>query len=72
MKLFKSRTTQNIAVSGGLVVGVLTFLRKLWPDLFAWGAETDLALQEVLTVVLIPLLSRLLAFARTPEKAQGE
>jgi len=43
-----SKTTQNmgagVAVSGGSAVGIITFVRAMFPDILPWGAEHDTAI----------------------------
>lgn len=62
-----SRTTQNVVGSGLTLGGVLAGVRALWPDLLPWSAETDVWLVSTGAGVL----SRLVAFWRTPDKATG-
>ena len=68
----KSRTTQNVAAgsaaSGGLAYGLLAALRSAAPGLLPWDEVHDVAVAVVATTVLAPLLSRIIAFVRTPEK----
>ena len=72
-KLFKSRTTQNVAAgtaaSTGVVAGVLALLRSFAPDILPWPAELDLKIDMLLVMILGPLCSRWFAKWRNPEKA---
>lgn len=72
MKLFKSRTNQNMAagnaVSIGTVAAVLAFVRTMWPELLPWPAIHDLAIDAFVGSTLAPLVSRKIAFWRNPEK----
>lgn len=71
--VIKSNTTQNVAaggaVSGGVAYAVLAALRSVAPDLLPWPPDTDMAIAMALTAVLTPLVSRVIAFKRAPEKA---
>lgn len=68
-----STTTQNVAggvvASGGAIAGAIGFVRAAWPDVLPWGAEADPALVVVLTTVVAPVVSRIIAFWREPVKA---
>ena len=69
MKLLKSKTTQNVAVTGGVAGFLIVILQRVWP-----GLAEDQALQDALIILIntlgLPIVSRLLAFVRNPEKAE--
>ena len=69
----QSTTTQNvaggIAVSGGAIAGAFGFVRSAWPDALPWGVENDPAVIVVLTSVIGPMLSRVIAMIRDRYKA---
>lgn len=69
----KSATTQNVAVGtaagGGAVALVLSWVRSTWG--LPWDASADTSVIVVLTAVIGPLLSRLVAFWRDPAKRTG-
>ncbi len=69
--LLKSRTTQNVAAGTGVTIGVLAAVRSIWPDLLPWSGEQDGVVDSFIMLVLIPTISRILAFLRTPEKLDG-
>ena len=69
--LLKSRTTQNVAAGTGVTIGVLAAVRSIWPDLLPWSGEQDGVVDSFIMLVLIPIISRILAFLRTPEKLDG-
>ena len=68
-----STTTQNVAggvvVSGGTIAGACAFVRSAWPDALPWGSEGDAALVVVLTTIIGPLVSRVIAMIRDRYKA---
>lgn len=70
--IHKSTTTQNVAIAGasgaGSVAGVLLLLRTNWPDLLPWGPEADAGIIALVTTVVVPVLSRVIAFLRHPQK----
>lgn len=72
--VLQSRTTQNVAAAtvttGGTVAGIIAGIRAIWPDLLPWDESVDVSVSVVLTTVIVPLVSRAIAFWRTPEKAQ--
>jgi len=63
--LFKSKVTKRQAIGvggvGGVVTGVLVFVRSQWPALLPWETEGDAALVGIAATILGPLLSRFLA-----------
>lgn len=68
----KSSTTQNVAM-GGISVGAavtwgLEFWRANWPDTVPWTPESDTQAVVGLTVILTPIVSRIIAFLRDPNK----
>lgn len=67
-KTLKSKTTKTVAgstaASGGLVVGLLTFLRATWPDKMPWEESLDADIVAVVTTVVAPVVSRLIAGMR--------
>lgn len=69
--LLKSRTTQNVAAGTGVTMGVLAAVRSIWPTLLPWSGEQDGLVDSFFMLVLIPIISRILAFLRTPEKLDG-
>ena len=72
--MISSKTTQNVA--GGTVLGaggpagIMLFIRQTWPAFDWWPVEADAAIIAVLTTVLIPAISRTIAFWRDPSKAR--
>lgn len=72
MRLFKSRTTQNVAAGGlitvGTIAGVLAWIRSMWPELLPWDPSADAAIDTVAATVLAPVVSRVIAMWRNPEK----
>lgn len=70
--VLQSRTTQNVAAAtvttGGTVAGVIAGARAVFPDLIPWNESADVSVAVVITTVIAPLVSRLIAFWRTPEK----
>jgi len=64
----QSATTATVAgaaaSSGGAIYGVIAFLRSAFPDYMPFGPESDAAVVVVVTTVLTPLLSRLVASIR--------
>lgn len=73
VEALQSSTTQNVAggviVSGGAVAGAFGFIRSAWPDALPWGVENDTAVIVVLTSVIGPMLSRVIAMVRDRYKA---
>jgi len=67
MNVLKSKTTQNVAATGTIAGVALALIMRFWPSL----AE-DQALQDAIIIMInaigVPLVSRLLAFVRNPEK----
>jgi len=67
---FLSRTTQNVFVGGTIsvasIVGLLVALRAFIE--LPWPPDGDEKIAYVLAIVITPILSRLVAFARNPEK----
>lgn len=70
-----SRTTQNTAVGGTLAVGggfsifgLLTAVRSALPDILPWSQEADYGIAALATMLLNPLISRVIALRRNPEK----
>lgn len=65
-----SRTTQNVLVGGTIsvasIVGLLVSLRAFVE--LPWPPDGDEKIAYCLAIVVTPILSRLIAFARTPEK----
>jgi len=72
--MIKSTTTQNVAggtiLGAGGPAGIMLFVRQTWPEFNWWPVEADAAIIAVLTTVLIPMISRAIAFSREPEKAR--
>lgn len=64
----QSATTATVAgaaaSSGGAIYGVIAFLRSAFPDYMPFGPESDAAVVVVISTVLTPLLSRLVASIR--------
>jgi len=73
--LFKSTTTQNVAmgaVTGQTVaMGLIAGIRTTFPDLLWWEPDMDTAVVQVLSVILIPLLSRFIASIRKGGKNEN-
>jgi hypothetical protein len=70
-----SKTTQNVtmgtAASGGAIYGVIAFLRSYAPNIVFWGEDADAGIVVVATTIIAPLVSRIIAMVRNPEK-KGE
>lgn len=71
--MINSKTSQNVAAgtatSVGGLAGIMITVRQIWPEFNLWPVEADAAVIAVLTTVLIPAVSRLIAFWRDPSKA---
>lgn len=63
-----SSTTQTVAgstfVGGGVLAGLFAFLRAAFPEKLPWSVETDAELVVLLSTVVIPILSRMVASVR--------
>jgi len=72
MGIFQSRTTKDVATAGGaagIVLAVLTFVGEAWPSL-KLTADVQAAITVLVTTVLIPLLSRVLAKFKGRQSAE--
>ncbi len=71
MNALTSKTTQNVGATAGPVAGMLTWLVTMAFDKWELpgGVEGRAAVIGALCLVVIPLVSRLVAFLRTPEKS---
>ncbi len=73
--LIQSRTTQNVAAgsaSGVVVAGlIVASLRHTAPGLLPWDQDMDVAAAGAIGAVVIPWLSRNIAFLRHPDKKTG-
>jgi hypothetical protein len=69
MSIRRSKTTQNVAgagvAAGTATVSIVAAIRAFDPP---WPVEADAAIVTVANVVVIPLLSRAIAFRRDPRK----
>jgi hypothetical protein len=73
MGVFQSRTTKDVATAGGaagIVLAILTFLGEAWPAL-ALSADVQAAVTVLVTTVLIPLLSRVIARYKGRQSAEA-
>ena len=73
MGIFQSRTTKDVATAGGaagIVLAVLTFIGEAWPAL-ALSADVQAAVTVIVTTVLIPLLSRVIARFKGRQSAEA-
>lgn len=72
--LILSRTTQNVAagsVSWMVVAGlVIVSLRQSAPWLLPWTEDYDVAVAGAVGSIVIPWLSRQIAFIRNPDKKE--
>ena len=61
----QSKTTQNegagVAVSGTSAIGIITFLRSMFPDLLPWPPEHDVTIAALGAGIISPLVSRIIA-----------
>lgn len=64
--IVKSKTTQNLAGTGGTLAGALAFIRSSWPNCIPWGEELDPSIILIGTV----LMSRVVAFIRDRTKVK--
>jgi hypothetical protein len=68
-----SNTTQNVlaggVAGGGAVLIGLSALRSWAPNLIPWSPEHDAELVVFATTILVPFVSRAIAFWRQPAKA---
>mgnify|MGYP001425630407 CR=1 FL=1 len=73
--LVTSRTTQNVAAgsAGGIAVSAMLVaaLRHSAPWLLPWDDGFDIAAAGTLGTVVVPWLSRRVAFLRHPDKQNG-
>ncbi len=71
MSALTSTTTQNVAGAAGPVAGAVTWFVAMAFDKWELpgGAEGQAAVIGALCLVVVPLVSRVLAFLRSPEKA---
>lgn len=83
----KSTTTQNVAAgtlatgagTGATAIGVIAALRSIKPDLLPWSQDQDTeivvsatAIYTILSTVIVPFISRKIAFWRNPEKKPAQ
>jgi len=75
MSAVTSKTTQNVAVGtlagGSAVIGALAFLRSFAPGIVFWPEDSDTAVAIAIATIVVPGVSRLIAFWRNPEKKEG-
>ena len=67
MNVLKSTTTQNVAAGGTIAGLVIAGLVHFFPAI-ADNPELQTAIIVLINAVGLPIVSRLLAFSRNPEK----
>lgn len=73
--IYQSKTTATIAGStataGGMAYAIMQGIRGQWPTAVPWGLEGDAVVVALITTVLGPLLSRLVARLRKGNAASS-
>jgi len=63
--ILKSKTTGTVLAAGAgsatLVLSVLIFIRRVWPNLLPWDESLDAEINTVIMAVIVPVVSNWIA-----------
>jgi len=69
-----SKTTQNVMMAhgglGGALLAGIMFARSMWPSSIPWGEGLDQVILVAVVAVLGPVVSRIVALRRDPDKGE--
>ena len=73
--MMASATTQNsvagVATGGVSAYGIVALLRSILGDSLPWAADQDVTVAAIATVVLGPIVARIISFVRAPKEKAG-